>query len=162
MSERIYDFRRVYKWDNVENPITDEEVRQWIVYLRSGEYRQTEGALEEEVEGFIPDPENPGREITETYNGFCCLGVLGDQCKLLDTVVDSGAGTLLYYGNLDGETNEVHVKLPDLLQNSLAELNDGGQSFGDIALILEAGFFGGNEEILEEFGLYLVPEQVVS
>lgn len=59
--------------------ITDEIEKEWIAALRSGEYKQCTGTLEQFVPGHAPS--------------YCCLGVLGvvlQEKGLADALVNQG------------------------------------------------------------------------
>jgi hypothetical protein len=123
-------FRDFPGWDQVIDPITDEEVEAWVANLRSGKYLQGEGALT--VWEYIyksPKGETFERKYVKPHN--CCLGVLQDQCNL--DKVDADAGTLYTHG-FD------YLKLPSGLQDELAVHNDGGATFKQIARAIEKGF----------------------
>lgn len=82
----------------------------WIAALRSGEYVQTNGVLR------------------NAQNGFCCLGVCADL------IGEAGWERHAEWGDeLIGE-----VILDDCIQQDLAELNDNGKTFPEIADYIEA------------------------
>jgi len=110
----------------------------WIEALRSGEYKQISESL-------------------RSYNGFCCLGV---ACHLYDpnqwllvrvpadegvseddyTLVfkaASGAHDMPSTGDVDQSIYEVFTQYigatSDTVMYHLANMNDGGYTFGDIA-----------------------------
>lgn len=108
---------------------------QWIEALRSGEYQQTAGCLHSE-------------------NGFCCLGVLTDlYLKEFDedwTAGDPSDEVLSYH--IDGEYNYLledvkiwagldsespMIVMQDSKKTALANLNDEGKTFDEIAQIIE-------------------------
>lgn len=96
----------------------------WIAALRSGEYQQGKGHLRD-------------------GSAFCCLGVL------CDPAAKAGVGN--WYGNTFDNCQKV---LPENVMkwsglttsngvisgDTLANLNDGGMSFTDIADVIEAEF----------------------
>lgn len=109
----------------------------WVAALRSGEYEQTDGALHDQ-------------------RGFCCLGV---ACEVIgvewvQTILD---GRIAYSAN--GETTVLPKAVQDAFglnddsgdyimggdgeggycRNSLADLNDGGTTFLEIADLIESG-----------------------
>jgi len=106
---------------------------QWLTALRSGEYRQTDSYLHK-------------------GNGFCCLGVLADIC---------GAGWEQY--DFDISEGIFHIKgteetaiyrgpngeLSDEAE-TLAEMNDNGSGFGEIADYIERHFSDSLEYIWED------------
>lgn len=117
----------------------DKEIKaKWLTALRSGEYKQTKRVL------------NDGKE------GFCCLGVLCEvhrketgEGSWVDDKSDDDLPCLGYMGETmvlpldivswaglpeDGGRN------PPIGKDSLAELNDKGMSFAEIADIIEANF----------------------
>ena len=110
-------FRRA-DWSSVKMPLTDEEVRAWVSNLRSGEYEQ-------------------GQEQLCNEGAYCCLGVLAKTQGLFGELFKPSDGTLrIYDSEKAGE-----YKLPEFIQDRLAELNDHNTSFNRIADIIEAGFF---------------------
>jgi hypothetical protein len=107
----------------------------WLVALRSGEYKQTTGALRDEA-------------------GHCCLGVLCDLYSkeknvpwtIGDGVDDSflGADTALprsvasWAGLYEADPTVTASKgLGDNIKMNLSEVNDGGASFAVIADLIE-------------------------
>jgi hypothetical protein len=85
----------------------------WLKALRSGDYNQTQGIL------------------TNVY-GYCCLGVL---CEVQNTDI------ALYYPGNDKETSMLHEQdragLTPEEMGALADMNDAGMSFADIANHIE-------------------------
>jgi hypothetical protein len=117
---------------NVKNGIVrtpnKENIQKWVEALRSGKYVQATGAL-------------------HMGDGFCCLGV---ACEI------SGKGWWrgLYYETNGGDENKsvlpkdvvdwlgVEDDNPTIVREefsstSLAELNDGGATFEEIAVVIE-------------------------
>lgn len=90
----------------------------WVQALRSGEYNQARGQLADS-------------------GGDCCLGVLADVagCLSSDGHYIDGAG-LMGRMALLGSDSELEV-LPENVQTRLAEMNDGGKSFDEIADYIE-------------------------
>lgn len=104
----------------------------WVEALRSGEYAQ-------------------GRMALRTHSSYCCLGVLCDIAGATFEPSDIPEPPGLYKAALDGEID--YFALPNTVQsltgmrtsggrfsldeNSLAELNDSGESFDEIANIIE-------------------------
>jgi hypothetical protein len=115
--------------------------KRWIDALRSGGYQQTTGVLHD-----------------EDANGFCCLGVLCD-IAVKEGVVKSAELRAVESGDRDGRRvtaydyefgvlpdsvkvwADIPVSNPDVIidnrQTSLAEENDGGKTFSEIADIIE-------------------------
>ena len=101
----------------------------WVAALRSGEYPQTTGSLRDE-------------------EGYCCLGVL---CDLLKDDNEEWIKSERAY-NILNDCGLLPVKIQELagmestegvffevgLELNLAELNDEGSTFVDIANIIEA------------------------
>lgn len=103
----------------------------WVEALRSGRYQQGQGYL-------------------KTYNGkFCCLGVLcnimGYQWRYNNTGVypvdDKGAWVCVMRGDYPqgflGDMILDKVRLSDQEQINLADLNDSGSTFSEIADYIE-------------------------
>jgi hypothetical protein len=88
--------------------------KKWVEALRSGEYKQYEGALKE---GF----------------SFCCLGVLA-------AVKNGGTTEEHIYGNdkLDSGYDIIARECGHVIKDKLTGMNDGGQSFPAIADWIEA------------------------
>ncbi len=85
--------------------LTKELNRQWIKALRSGKYKQ-------------------GRNNLHSHNTYCCLGVLQDTADVECTNTDF----------LQGENGRSCVKgLTSEKQMRLAEMNDSGKNFQEIA-----------------------------
>lgn len=113
--------------------------RAWVKALRSGNYKQGQGALRQ-------------------HDRFCCLGVLCDLAVKagVDVEVALCQLTLNGYYRYDNESNYPpskvnnwadidYYEVPDGEQDpdadyqtiSLADLNDGGTSFTEIANLIE-------------------------
>jgi hypothetical protein len=106
---------------------TMEQVQKlWLSALRSGEYKQTNGMLKREID---KSPE------------FCCLGVLCDLAA-------KDGGRQWKSGQYAGRYSMPPRYLTGFIglnwtqACSLAELNDGGESFTSIADTLEEMFKG--------------------
>lgn len=122
------------------------EIKQkWLDALRSGDYKQTTGAL-------------------KTTKGFCCMGVLCDIIKTeLDAEWEQPSGITdgfidLHCFNFLGNSQflpseileyvglhyqECSIAIHDAnskVYTNLAELNDNGTSFSDIADLIEYNF----------------------
>jgi hypothetical protein len=109
-------------WDPVEFNLTKQECVEWIDELRSGKYAQGKGKLR--------PPE-----------GYCCLGV---KAQLEGCLIDGKykgqnailhkhpAGRMMWDGILP-----VEVRLEKDLPAALAQLNDKGATFAEIADVIE-------------------------
>jgi hypothetical protein len=112
----------------------------WVKALRSEQYKQGVGALRTNVDG---------------ERRFCCLGVLADRAVLAG-VVDwkpyqsapeaaiEGEWQILpeavrVWAGLEDWNPDVAIRVPDgaCPTNSLAELNDSGMTFAEIAELIE-------------------------
>ena len=92
----------------------DPEIKaNWLAALRGGNYCQTTGQLRREDEDGV---------------SHCCLGVLGEVCGIPFV---PGNGYLWE----DGEQGQL---LDFEEQDKLADMNDGGKSFTEIADYIEA------------------------
>ena len=116
----------------------------WLEALRSGEYSQTKG------------------ELRSLCDGFCCLGVLsdlyrkefggswesyrhGEFCYSMVDQSGSDAATvdllpcIRDWADLEGRNPVVHIAKGecDFVPITLAELNDEGMSFNEIADIID-------------------------
>jgi len=111
-------------------------MKKWVAALRSGEYRQTTGSLV-----VISGAED---------RGFCCLGVLTDLCAKnfdlpLEAVlsieqgggicpdVEKWAGMVSAFGDLPKMASAEY----SVRHKSLADLNDYGANFNQIADVIE-------------------------
>lgn len=116
-----------------------ENIRKWVNALRSGEYRQTKGALKNDY-------------------GHCCLGVLcevaiqhGLALTQTRTETDEGNECVAFNGEWGTAPEEVvawagiEKSNPELLSDErAAELNDDrGFSFGQIADLIEKKYLSG-------------------
>jgi len=92
----------------------------WLEALRGGEYKQGDGFL-------------------RTDAGFCCLGVL---CDIVKPVWKKGGGLGIEHdcGELDYPTESLlqEVGLDFLASRRVAEMNDSGSTFAEIADWIEA------------------------
>lgn len=103
---------------NVENPMTQQEAKEWAEALRSGAYKQTSGALKD-------------------GNGYCCLGVEWQVHPTQCANVDDGQVASLRYYNEDGSRDQ-RLRLPGQIQSKLMNMNDDdGKSFFEIADYIE-------------------------
>jgi hypothetical protein len=97
-------------------------IKHWVAALRSGEYRQGAGRLKATVQG---------------EGQYCCLGVLADlavKAKVIKTFKGHAAfpsKKVIKWAGL----NSVDGSYAD---RSLANENDGGNSFKQIARIIES------------------------
>ena len=123
----------------------DQEVKQrWVEALRSGEYEQGQGKLGRHWEG---------NEKAQ----YCCLGVLCEIADEATTWVDHDEGGYKYmvtekgsmaypsYSltarvDLPGRFGEFPREVEDLIGNTLADLNDAGFTFSQIADLIEWAF----------------------
>jgi hypothetical protein len=105
----------------------DEDVKnKWVAALRSGEYKQCRGVL-------------------KTEKGHCCLGVL---CEVLDHRAILHDGRYIYGGEKYILPNSIREEAGMKTSHGswagnykcLAELNDEGEPFGEIADIIEANW----------------------
>ena len=120
--------------------------RSWIRALRSGKYKQTDTVLHRTEEG---------------NDYFCCLGVL---CELAvkEGIIEPGKtkGENVYYSRKSYQVLPKKVQLwaglktnvgdfkDTYSEGSLADLNDGGTPFSEIATIIEntpTGLFKGEK-----------------
>jgi len=104
--------------------------KEWVDALRSGEYKQTKGVLKDK-------------------DSFCCLGVLcdihsketGEEWEEDTYFVEVGElpERVVSWAELTGfNPSNPLVKVNDITKRiSLAELNDGGKIFDEIADIIE-------------------------
>lgn len=102
-----------------------ERRERWIKALESGRYRQTRGQL---------------REVNWKTASYCCLGVL---CNLEKEKGQKWDGSEFLAGvPLDGYVNYPpdsilkKLNVSDDLSNTLADMNDSGKTFKDIAAFL--------------------------
>lgn len=107
--------------------------REWVEALRSGDYAQTKDRLKRLGMGGGEQP------------GYCCLGVLAE------VLIKRGIGCWrgdLHYGECDGEEERLSsedipspiaatIELEMRDQQQLAEMNDSGDSFEEIADYIE-------------------------
>jgi hypothetical protein len=103
----------------------------WVTALRSGEYKQTTGSL------------NNGR-------GYCCLGVLcellKDESDLFNKYTDDGVldNKSSFYGNEETSLNNYQLDFVDLQaeqMDKLISLNDNyGRTFKELAYYIEKDF----------------------
>ena len=119
----------------------DEVYHLWLAALRSGEYRQSQGRLQDPY-NYV---DNHGREVSSGYQwasnfvgGFCCLGVLCDLA-----VKDGGAAWDTKKGPsmIEGEPPKHFLKFMGLDEEMVCELihmNDvQGGNFAEIADVIE-------------------------
>ncbi len=107
---------------------TKEDVKNWTTALRSGNYKQTEGML------------NNG-------SGYCCLGV---ACDLFipHTRIKRNTRGYIVGASPDCQPNSpewlklVDKHILDTYGTRITDLNDSGLSFGEIADIIEQVYLG--------------------
>ena len=121
--------------------------KEWLKALRSGEYKQGDGALRKEVACHIA-------EEPDTEERFCCLGVLCDlvepnQWRRLNNEWVNGVSSddggmprkdLLEELGLDRNINRSGRKNSTIAEH-LAHMNDGGKTFKEIANWIEKRSF---------------------
>lgn len=114
-----------------EKKLPPELKAQWLAALRSGEYIQCTGQLSREVEGVMQ---------------HCCLGVL---CRLQGRLEKTGSleydGTTEFASSLVLSPDNPVYFLTEVVTNmdgpcTLADLNDRGATFVEIADIIEYAF----------------------
>lgn len=125
-------YRSMKKWNGAK--IDPAFKKQWVQALQSGEYKQGNGTLREA---------QYNEDITVAGYVFCCLGVACDIKPGREWLgVHDGGVTLpdLGYGEGNGPAglllplNENDVYIDDqLLQDTLAQFNDNGATFAQIA-----------------------------
>lgn len=114
---------------NQSKPELNPNAKLWVEALRSGKYKQDKGFL-------------------QTQEGYCCLGV---ACMLYEKQTSerfSRGGEIIRGGRLDGEFAKVRewLQLKEShggycicnIRQSLANLNDAGETFEEIADIIES------------------------
>lgn len=132
--------------------------QQWVEALRSGEYEQTIGSLHTTVEhtAFLP---TGGTETAKV--GYCCLGVLCDLAAKsgvvqeyvtdskntsfasindrLDHNRDELPKAVIEWAGVESSNPSIDYRLTHdgILVNTLAEANDQGVTFEEIAQIIE-------------------------
>lgn len=120
----------------LEHRKLDPEIKaKWLRALRSGEYEQARSVLK------------------SPQGGFCCLGVLADVCGAKWSEMTRPINGAKYLGatlDIDGESKIItdgglldHSFLEKIgLENQrlLAEFNDGGQTFAQIADYIERNY----------------------
>lgn len=112
--------------------VNRENVQKWVDALRSGEYQQTRGRLQRT---------NPGKRGQPV--GFCCLGVACEVLGLPEVDTTGELGVVAY----DNSWNvgfppsriwdEFGVDDDVQLESDLAEMNDAGRTFAEIAAEIE-------------------------
>lgn len=118
--------------------------RLWADALRSGKYRQGQGALREK------DPAGGADK-------FCCLGVACDVYRenggALEEIIEGDFGTIVAYRDSGGHTNTgvlpkdvrdwLDITASGTLNHggSLTQMNDNGYTFEQLATVIEEGNF---------------------
>lgn len=106
----------------VIDPLTDEELEAWAQALESGEYEQAQGRLSKE-------------------GCYCCLGVLAHMRGQLDKK-GRFLGSPYYEQNLlMGGAQDYYLSYET--QEGLADRNDNGASFKEIATYIREELIGG-------------------
>ena len=135
--------------------MNQEILKQWLEALRSGEYKQTKGALMKST-AYPPSFEK------EPERCYCCLGVLTELYRKEKTDFDwelescSKEKSGKVRGTFIGEKDFLHEDImnwcgleeadpgvnfdADDGPDSVADLNDSGRTFADIADMLEATY----------------------
>jgi hypothetical protein len=105
-----------------------ENREKWLKALESGRYSQAEAQL---------------RYLSGKNASYCCLGVLCNLHKDKENKWDSETFVTHLYGVPDAEFYEMppadilkKVNLPQSLADTLAEMNDNGKTFKEIAAFL--------------------------
>jgi len=108
--------------------MTDKEFDQWVAALRSGKYQQ----IQETLMGVS--------EFGET--GYCCLGVLNNLFHLGPMEVESPNENGLTFEGHDITYNHIIKFTQDFKISEIAiEMNEGGESFSEIANALEEYYY---------------------
>jgi hypothetical protein len=101
----------------------DQNVKElWLKALRSGEYKQGR------------------RQLRDTSDNFCCLGVL---CDVIDPTKWKTASPELVSYTYEGfggtlpESIQIYAEVPLNITSFLINMNDGGKSFTRIADYIE-------------------------
>ena len=103
-----------------------EDIKLWIEALRSGEYKQTKGALE--------------------YNGgYCCLGVYAKLNNIPYNVGYRDPDTGLVTEENSVEDSDAYRAIYSMIDNyglceEGIEMNDSGKSFAEIADMIEKAY----------------------
>lgn len=114
----------------------------WVADLRSGRFVQTEGVLHS-VAGV-------GRSRSERA-GYCCLGVLSTRICRLKAVKETGwKWTGEEWSHPDGRSEDSNIPLAiqaaiglsEEEHDTLASLNDAGETFKQLANRIERKFIG--------------------
>ena len=109
--------------------MTDKEFDQWMVALRSGKYQQ----IQETLMGVS--------EFDET--GYCCLGVLNNLFHLGPMEVESPNENGFIFEGHDITYKHIIKFTQDFKISEIAiEMNEGGESFSEIANALEEYYYG--------------------
>lgn len=135
----------------------EEVAKLWIDALRSDRFKQTEGSLHSVKEQVIVMETHPdtGEVLCSkiTPAGHCCLGVLcelaieagvkveksmsrdNDYEELYDNKAGALPASVMDWAGMNTEDGDFETK--DMCDKSLAELNDAGKTFAEIADIIE-------------------------
>jgi hypothetical protein len=100
----------------MEQKLDPEFKKKWVAALRSGKYKQGKGGLRNQ------------------HGEFCCLGV---ACDVMDP--DAWDGTVMWrkYGALDTNLDFIVLGNGASIGNKLAQMNDNGKTFAQIADYIE-------------------------
>lgn len=115
-----------YDWSEVRNPITKQQVLDWVKVLVQGDYQQTTEAL-------------------TCCSCYCCLGVLAQENQQLNDGYFHPPEQISYercYLSVFDFNTKLYTDyyLPMELQNAFAELNDKRNPFPAIAAYIEYVF----------------------
>src|SRR5687767_14975041 len=107
--------KEVVTTDAVASQRMDPEKKAaWVAALRSGNYRQ-------------------GRGILHDGAGYCCLGVFGDLQNIPTHVLRKWGGVNLEFD----ESLQPLSAINHAVRNQLAQMNDSGKTFPEIADYIE-------------------------
>lgn len=111
-----------------------EVYKLWVKALRSGKYKQAQGQLRDE-----DATESGWRGSSDTFTGFCCLGVLCDLA-----IKDGGMAPWDMRGGPSSSAGSLQPKvmkwmgMDSYMMNYLIELNDDEEkTFDEIADVIE-------------------------
>ncbi len=126
-----------------KNKLPKRVKKAWLAALRSGEYKQGTESLRSYVLLKEYDQGTPSEEVEVGHEEYCCLGVLGDVIidgywdgGVIYTEETEGGDDPFMYGDnpfLYGEEEICEVAKIRPFTFILAEMNDSGFSFADIA-----------------------------
>jgi len=102
--------------------------KKWVAALRSGEFKQCEGSLED----YLPN--------SEEKIGHCCLGV---ACRIVHPKMDLFQKGFADKGSFKSKLPNIKIPLllkgddENIVVKTLSEMNDKGKSFKFIAAYIE-------------------------